>query len=84
MAKGRPAVQSNTLPCCISLSAAVFRAVQRATALCVGDAAINLARSVRTVLPADAACFGKRGAAFRRAYFLAATTVLAARSFRHR
>ena len=47
-------------------------------------AAINLARSVRTVLAADAACLGKRGAAFRRARFLVATAMLAARSFRYR
>ena len=64
--------------------AAMFLAVQGATTVCVGGAAINLARSVRTMHPADAACFSKRGAACRLAHFPAATAVLAARSFRCR
>ena len=48
----------------------------------VGGAAIKLARSESTVLGADAACYSKRGAAFRRAHLPAATAMLAARSFR--
>ena len=68
----------------VLLPAAVFLAIRRATTGCVGGAAINLARSESTVLDADATCSSKGSAACRRAHFLAATAMLAARSFRCR
>ena len=78
-------VQPNTKRCCFSLPATdVLPAVWRATTVCVGGAAINLACSESTMLDADAACLSKRGAACRRAHVSAATPMLAARSFCYR
>ena len=62
----------------------MFLAVRGATTVRVGGAAINLARSVGTMLDTDAACLRKRGATCHGAHFRSATAVLAARSFRYR
>ena len=47
------------------LPAAVFNAIWGSTAICVWGAAFKLAHSVRTVLPADATCLSRRGAAIK-------------------
>ena len=78
------AVQHGGLALRLFPAAAVLFAIWRATTDCVGGAAINLARSESTVLDTDAACFSKRGAAFRGAHFLVGPAMLAARSFRCR
>ena len=59
------------------VSTAVFAAMRRSR-FCVAGASCKLARSICTVLPTDTTCFGKSGAAFLLAHFLAATAVFEA------
>ena len=59
------------------VSTAVNDAIRRSTTLCVGSAAIKLARSVRTMLATKTACKCKGSAIFYFAHFCATTTVLA-------
>ena len=58
------------------LSTAVFDAMRRSR-VGVGGASCKRARSTRAMLPADTACYRKRGAAFLLSHFVA-TAVLAA------